>query len=215
MLRLYTYFRSSAAYRVRIALNLKGLAYEAIPVHLLRGGGGQHTPAFVQHNPAHLVPVLETEALVLTQSLAIIEYLEETYPVPALLPAQPVERSRVRALALTIACDIHPLNNLRVMQYLGVTLGVTEAARSEWSRHWIGLGFSALERHLAESGSGKQYCHGDTPTLADCCLVPQVFNALRMKCVLDGFPTLMRIYENCIRLPAFERAAPGVQPDAE
>ena len=215
MLRLYTYFRSSAAYRVRIALNLKGLAYEAIPVHLLRGGGEQHTPEFVDRNPAHLVPVLEAEASVLTQSLAIIEYLEETYPVPALLPAQPVERARVRALALTIACDIHPLNNLRVMRYLGAKLGASEEARSEWSRHWIELGFSVLELHLAESGSGKRYCYGDTPTLADCCLVPQVFNALRMKCVLDGYPTLMRIYESCMHLPAFERAAPGAQPDAE
>jgi len=215
VLRLYTYFRSSAAYRVRIALNLKGLAYEAIPVHLLLSGGEQHGAAFVDQNPAHLVPVLEDATLVLTQSLAIIEYLEETYPTPALLPGRAAERAKVRAVALAIACDVHPLNNLRVMQYLGGNLGASEEARSAWSHHWIELGFSALERHLAESGSGGSFCYGDTPTLADCCLVPQVFNARRAKCVLDGYPTLMRIYENCIRLPAFERAAPGAQPDAE
>lgn len=215
MLRLYTYFRSSAAYRVRIALNLKGLPYESIPVHLLRGGGEQHSREFGARNPAHLVPVLEDRALLLTQSLAILEYLEEAYPTPALLPAQNVERAKVRALALAVACDIHPLNNLRVMRYLGANVGASEEIRSSWSRHWIESGFAAIEHHLAASGSTGACCHGDAPTLADCCLVPQVFNALRVKCGLGAYPTIMRIYEHCSRLPAFERAAPEAQPDAE
>jgi maleylacetoacetate isomerase len=215
MPRLYTYFRSSAAYRVRIALNLKAIPYEAVPVHLLRGGGEQHSAEFARRNPAELVPLLEDGPLALSQSLAIIEYLEEKYPTPPLLPHGAEDRARARSLALGIACDIHPLNNLRVMQYLGSQLGVDEERRNAWSRHWIELGFAALERLLSRSGSAGPFCCGDSPTLADCCLVPQVFNALRAKCSLEPYPTLRRIHAHCAQLPAFERAAPGAQPDAE
>jgi maleylacetoacetate isomerase len=215
MQRLYTYFRSSAAYRVRIALNLKGIPYEAVPVHLLRGGGEQHASEFMERNPAQLVPVLQDGPLSLTQSLAIIEYLEETHPSPPLLPRGAAERARVRALALTVACDIHPLNNLRVMQYLESKLGAGEESRGAWSRRWIELGFAALERLLIADGATGPFCHGHSPTLADCCLVPQVFNALRLRCPLEPYPTIRGIYEHCSRLPPFERAAPGAQPDAE
>jgi maleylpyruvate isomerase len=215
MLRLYTYFRSSAAYRVRIALNLKGIPYQSAPVHLLRGGGEQHSAAFSERNPAELVPVLDDGPFTLTQSIAIIEYLDEKYPAPPLLPAGAVERARVRALALGIACDIHPLNNLRVRQYLGARLGQDEAGLNAWQRHWIELGFTALERSLVASGTAGRFCYGDSPTLADCCLVPQAFNALRVSSPLDPYPTIRRIYEHCIHLPAFELAAPGAQPDAE
>jgi maleylacetoacetate isomerase len=215
MLQLYSYFRSSAAYRVRIALNLKGLPYEAVPVHLLRGGGEQHGRAFADRNPARLVPVLQEGPAALTQSLAIIEYLEETRPSPPLLPRGALERARVRALALLVACDIHPLNNLRVLQHLDSRLGVDVEVRSAWSRHWIEIGFSAIERTLAESGAAGDFCHGESPTLADCVLVPQVFNALRAKCPLEPYPAIRRIYEHCTRLPAFQRAAPEAQPDAE
>ena len=214
-MRLYTYFRSSAAYRVRIALNLKGIAYEPLPVHLLRGGGEQHSAAFAEVNPAGVVPVLEDGPLTLTQSVAIIEYLEECYPDPPLLPRSPPERAKVRAFALAIACDIHPLNNLRVMQYLGSKLAADEPARSAWSRHWIELGFATLEHQLVTGGTAGLYCYGDSPSLADCCLVPQVFNAVRLKCSLHPYPTLHRIYDHCTRLPAFARAAPAAQPDAE
>jgi maleylacetoacetate isomerase len=215
MIRLYTYFRSSAAYRVRIALNLKGLPYQSVPVHLLRGGGEQHGPAFAERNPAEAVPVLEDGSFTLTQSLAIMEYLDEKYPAPPLLPRGADERARVRALALGIACDIHPLNNLRVREYLGARLGVDEQGVVAWQRHWIQLGFTALERFLAASRVAGPFCHGDSPTAADCCLVPQAFNALRLNCPLDPYPTIRRIYEHCSHLPAFERAAPGAQPDAE
>jgi maleylacetoacetate isomerase len=200
---------------VRIALNLKGLSYEAVPIHLLRNGGEQHSPAFMRLNPAQLVPVLENGPLALTQSLAIIEYLDETYPTPPLLPHGSAERARARALALAVACDIHPLNNLRVMQYLGSKLEVDGDGRRAWSRHWIELGFSAIERQLAENGTAGPYCCGDSPTVADCCLVPQVFNALRLKCGLEAYPIIRRIYEHCTKLAAFDRAAPGAQPDAE
>ncbi len=219
MVKLYTYFRSSAAYRVRIALNLKGLPYEAIPVHLLRGGGEQHGEAFAERNPAQLVPVLEVGAVSLTQSLtqslAIIEYLEETHPTPPLLPREPLERAKVRALALAIACDIHPLNNLRVLQYLDAKLDVDAERRAEWSRHWIELGFAAIERMLAAGGAAGDFCYGERPTLADCVLVPQAFNALRAKCPLERYPAIRRVYEHCASLSAFQRAAPAAQPDAE
>jgi maleylacetoacetate isomerase len=200
---------------VRIALNLKGLAYEAIPIHLLRNGGEQHSPGFMKLNPAQLVPVLEDGELTVTQSLAIIEYLDEAYPAPPLLPTGSAERARVRALALAVACDIHPLNNLRVMQYLGSKLQVDEGARRAWCLHWVELGFAAIERQLGKNGTAGPYCYGDSPTVADCCLVPQVFNALRMKCELDSYPIIRRIYEHCTKLSAFERAAPRAQSDAE
>jgi maleylacetoacetate isomerase len=214
-LRLHTYFRSSAAYRVRIALNLKGLPYTAVPIHLVRGGGEHHGQAFEHLNPARLVPVLQDGAVTLTQSLAIIEYLEQTHPVPALLPVDAAARARVRSLALTIACDIHPLNNLRVMRYLKSEFDLDDSRREQWSRHWIAEGFQALERMLARSAYTGSFCHGDSPSMADCCLVPQIANAERVQCPLAPYPTLMRIQENCRRLPAFMRAAPGAQPDAE
>jgi maleylacetoacetate isomerase/maleylpyruvate isomerase len=212
MLRLYGYFRSSAAYRVRIALNLKGLEYETVPVHLLRNGGEQHTDTFRNVNPAQLVPVLEDGALILTQSLAIIEYLEESYPLPALLPQAPAERAAVRALASTVACDIHPINNLRVMQYLKSFPGLEEEQLTAWSHHWIELGFASIEPLLAQC-AGSYSC-GNTPSLADCCLIPQVFNALRIRCPLGRYPTVMRIYESCMAQDAFRRAAPEAQIDA-
>jgi maleylacetoacetate isomerase len=215
MLGLYTYYRSSAAFRVRIALHYKGLPFEAIPVHLLRGGGEQHSASFGDRNPSRLVPVLEDGGLTLTQSLAIIEYLEETNPAPALLPSSAAARATVRSLALSIACDIHPLNNTRVLRYLKQPLAIDEEQRAEWSRHWITLGFSALEQVLARSGSAGRCCYGDEPTLADCCLIPQVFNAQRVNCVLEPFPTIRRIHQYCMRLDAFARAAPAAQSDAE
>jgi maleylacetoacetate isomerase len=215
MLRLYSYFRSSAVFRVRIALNLKGLSHEVIPVHLMRDGGQQHAPDFAKRNPSHLVPVLEDDAETITQSLAIIEYLDEQYPMPPLLPRKPAERAKIRSLALDVACDIHPLNNLRVMQYLTDSLGVDEEKRAAWMKHWMTLGLTAIEQKLKSTATGSGYCYGESPTLADCCLVPQTFNALRLKCPVDSFPTVMRIYETCMKLPAFEKAAPGAQPDAE
>jgi maleylacetoacetate isomerase len=214
VLRLYTYFRSSAAYRVRIALNLKGLRYEAVPVHLLRGGGEQHAPDYAARNPAQLVPLLEQDTLTLTQSLAIIEYLDERHPAPPLLPAEPRARARVRALALAIACDIHPLANLRVLRYLQ-GLGVDEAQRQDWSRHWIRLGLTAFERQLQADGASGRCCHADEPTLADCCLIPQVFNALRLDCPLAPWPLVRGIYEHCTALEPFLRAAPAAQRDAQ
>jgi len=215
MIRLYTYFRSSAAFRVRIALNYKQIQYQPIPVHLVRGGGEQYSASFGERNPAHLVPVLEDGALTLTQSLAIIEYLEETHPTPALLPGDPAARATVRALALSIACDIHPLNNVRVLRYLKAPFGIDEERRTTWSRHWIAVGFAALEQQLTRSGTAGHCCYGDAPTLADCCLIPQVFNAQRVDCPLEPFPTIRRIYDHCMRLEAFARAAPAAQSDAE
>jgi maleylacetoacetate isomerase len=215
MLRLYTYFRSSAAFRVRIALHYKGLPFESIPVHLLRGGGEQHAAAFAERNPACLIPVLEDGAQALTQSLAIIEYLEESHPTPALLPADAAARAAVRSLALSIACDIHPLNNTRVMRYLKDALSIDQPQRDAWARHWIALGFSALERVLAAGGTAGNCCYGDTPTLADCCLIPQVFNALRVQCPLEPYPTIQAIHQHCMQLPAFACAAPEAQDDAE
>jgi maleylacetoacetate isomerase len=214
-IRLHGYWRSSAAWRVRIALNLKGLAWESVPVHLVRNGGEQRQPAFLALNPQGLVPALEIDGLVLTQSLAIIEYLEETRPAPALLPADAAGRARVRSLAQLIASEIHPLNNLRVLRYLGEQAGLDEAARDAWYRHWIGEGLAALETRLArEAGTGR-FCHGGTPGLADCCLAPQLYNARRYDCELDAFPTLLRIEAACMELPAFRLAAPELQPDAQ
>ena len=214
-MKLYTYFRSSAAFRVRIALNLKGLAWEAVPVHLVRAGGEQHLPAYLALNPAGLVPTLEDEGAVLTQSLAIIEYLDETRPEPALLPGSAADRARIRAIAQAIACDIHPINNLRVLQYLRRELGVSEEQKTAWYRHWITLGLGAVEAILAKDPRTGRFCHGDTPTLADCCLLPQVFNARRFDCDLTAMPTVRRIAETCEALDAFHRAAPAGQPDAD
>ena len=218
MLTLYTYFRSSAAYRVRIALGLKGLPYDSHAVHLVKDGGQQHTSAYRALNPQALVPSLETAdgAATLTQSLAIMEYLEEAYPqAPALLPADLLGRARVRALAQVVACEIHPLNNLRVLRYLTQEMGLSSQQKDAWYAHWIALGLGALEEMLATSSATGQFCHGDTPTLADCCLVPQVFNARRFGCPTQGYPTIERIVATCEQLPAFAQAAPGLQPDAE
>ena len=214
MLVLYTYFRSSAAYRVRIALELKGLPYKAVPVHLVRGGGEQHSAAFAMLNPSELVPVLVDGEATITQSLAIIEYLDEVHPAPALLPPDAAGRARVRAIAQTIACEIHPLNNLRVLQRLEATLGASAQTKSEWYAHWVTLGFTALESMLSQSAATGRYCHGDTPTLADCCLVPQIYNAERFGISLAAYPTLCRIGAACLELPAFQQASPQAQADA-
>lgn len=214
-MKLYNYFRSSASYRVRIALNLKGLSYEYVAVHLTRNGGEQFRDEYRALNPQALVPVLEDGAHKLTQSLAIMEYLDEVHPTPPLLPANVVERARVRALAQTVACEIHPLNNLRVLNYLTRELGVSDDVKTEWYQHWVALGLQALEAEVAQSRYTGKFCHGDTPGLADCCLIPQLFNAQRFKYDLSGYPTLVRIERNCNDWPAFQAAAPGRQPDAE
>ena len=214
-MKLHNYFRSSASYRVRIALNLKGLSYEYLPVHLRRNGGEQFAPEFRALNPQQAVPVFETGDHRLTQSLAIIEFLEETSPDPPLLPPTPLERARVRALALDIACEVHPLNNLRVLDYLDHELGASAEARTAWYQHWVALGLGALETQVAGSPHTGMFCHGDRPTLADCCLIPQLFNARRFKCDLTGYPTLLSIEQKCNALPAFRDAAPDYQPDAE
>jgi maleylpyruvate isomerase len=214
-MKLYSFFRSSAAYRVRIALHLKGLGYEYAAVHLSRGGGEQLRPEYRRVNPQALVPVLQDGVNSLNQSLAIIEYLDEVYPEPALLPKTPGERARVRALAQTIACEIHPLNNTRVLNYLTGVAGMSEEARNTWYRHWVAEGFHALEARLAGNPETGRFCHGDAPGIADCCLVPQMFNARRFKCDLGPYPTLVAIDRSCQALEAFQRAAPERQPDAE
>lgn len=212
-MKLYSYFRSSAAYRVRIALNLKGLAYEYVPVHLAKGE--QRAETYRSLNLQQLVPTLADDRGTFTQSLSIIEYLDERYPDPPLLPATPDQRARVRAIALSVACEIHPLNNLRVLQYLTRTLAVGEEAKNAWYRHWIDLGLSALEAQLAADDGTGSFCHGEAPTLADICLVPQLANARRYDIPLDAYPTLVRMEANCQKLEAFANAAPANQPDAK
>ena len=213
-MKLYDYFRSSAAYRVRIALNLKGLTPERVFVHLRRNA--QRDDDYLALNPQGLVPALVgDDGAVLTQSLAIVEYLEETHPAPPLLPPGASARARVRALALAIACDIHPLDNLRVLRYLVQTMGVTEEQKDAWYKYWIDVGLEALERQLARDAATGRFCHGDAPTLADVCLVPQLANARRVAMDLAPYPTLTRIEAACLALPAFAAAAPARQPDAE
>jgi maleylacetoacetate isomerase len=212
-MKLYTYFRSSAAYRVRVALALKGLSYDAVRVHLMKGE--QYGAEYSAVNPQNLVPVLEDEGQRLYQSLAIMQYIDETWPQPPLLPADRLGRARVRSLALLIACEIHPLNNPRVLNYLTGKLGVGEEQKLEWYHHWIKTGFSALEKRLAGEPQTGRYCHGDTPGFADCVLVPQMANALRFKVDLAEFPTIRRINAACLELEAFKKAAPENQPDAE
>ena len=214
-MKLFTYFRSSAAYRVRIALNLKELPYEAVPVHLLRDGGQQNRADYREKSPLGIVPALETDSGVLTQSLAIIEWLDETHPQAPLLPGDADGRARVRALAQTIACDIHPLNNLRVLRYLTKNLGISEAQKADWYRHWVNDGLAALEKLLAGDPRTGAFCHGDQPGLADCCLVPQVFNARRFDCPMEGLPTIGRIVAACESMYAFQNASPEKQADAE
>ncbi len=214
-MKLYSYFRSSAAYRVRIALNLKGLDYEIIPVHLLRNGGEQLSDAYRRINAAGLVPTFVDDAATIGQSLAIVEYLEEVHPQPALLPIGAADRARGRAIAQSIACDIHPLNNMRVLKYLRNELGADEEAKNGWYRHWTEHGLRIVERLLADSPATGLYCHGDQPTISDLCLVPQVYNARRFDCNLDDCPTIVRIDAQCNTLPAFQKAAPDRQPDAQ
>jgi maleylacetoacetate isomerase len=214
VLTLYTYFRSSAAYRVRITLNLKGVAYQPEFIHLLRGGGEQRQPAYLKLNPQGLVPTLVDGEEVITQSLAIIAYLDEVYPQSPLLPTDLKARAYVRSLAQTVACDIHPLNNLRVRQYLGEHLGCSDADWQNWYDHWIQEGFKAFEAALTSHPSTGQCCYGDSPTLADICLIPQVFNALRFNCDLSPYPLLQRIYRYCLSLEAFWQAAPERQADS-
>lgn len=211
-MKLYSYFRSSAAFRVRIALGLKGLAYETVPIHLVRNE--QHGEAYAGVSPTGLVPALTDGGATLTQSLAILEYLEETHPSPPLLPADALGRARVRAIALDIACEIHPIDNLRVLRYLVREMGVDEAAKDRWYKHWVETGLEAVERRLADGGTGR-FCHGDWPTIADCALVPQIFNAQRFGCRLDHVPTVMRVFATCLEIEAFQAAEPSRQPDAE
>ncbi len=215
-MRLYNYFRSSASFRVRIALALKGLEYEYVAIHLTKNE--QLQEAFRALAPSRLVPALVVDdgaaELTLTQSLAIIEYLDEVHPQPPLLPRDPPGRARVRSLALDIACEIHPLNNLRVLRYLVHELGVGEEAKDRWYRHWVESGLEAVESRLAGDPSTGRFCHGDRPTLADCVLVPQIFNARRVDSRLDHVPTVMRIFEACMALDAFARAQPSACPDA-
>lgn len=210
--KLYTYFRSSAAFRVRIALNLKGLAYEAEFVHLAKGE--HRKPEYAAINPQGLVPGLQVDGHLLTQSIAILEYLEETHPRPPLLPQDAFGRARVRSLSLLIACEIHPLNNLRTLRHLKQALGQTDEQVNAWYRHWIADGLGKLEADLRAPGTGR-YCHGDAPGMADCCLVPQIFNAKRYQCELAPFPTVMRVFDACMQLDAFASAQPDKQPDAE
>jgi maleylacetoacetate isomerase len=212
---LYGYFRSSAAFRVRIALNLKGLQADLRFVHLLKDGGQQHAGAYKAVNPQELIPTLVHDGQAIGQSLAIIEYLEEVAPRPALLPQGLAARARVRQIALAIACDIHPLNNLRVLRYLHHTLGADDTDRADWQRHWISAGFSALETMLARDAQTGRFCHGDTPGLADVCLIPQMANARRVDMDLSPYPVLRRIEEAAYGLPAFTAARPENQPDAE
>jgi maleylacetoacetate isomerase len=211
--KLYGYFRSSATYRVRIALNFKGIPWQSVVVDLRAPQSAQHTREFRALNPHGLIPVLVDGKRTLTQSLAILEYLEETHPQPPLLPRSPAERAQVRALALAIACDIHPLNNLRVLNYLRGPLGHDDAAVNAWYAHWITLGFSALEREAQRLGDAR-HLYGDSVTLADVCLVPQMANARRFSCDTEPFPTLRAICAHLENLPSFAQAAPEVQPDA-
>jgi maleylacetoacetate isomerase/maleylpyruvate isomerase len=215
-MKLYDYYRSSAAFRVRIALNLKGLEAERESVHLRRKD--HRSDAYLAVNPQGLVPALvDDDGTVVTQSLAIIEYLEETRPdTPRLMPADATGRARVRALSDAIACDIHPLNNLRVLRHIDQVFDTDEATRNElWYKHWIAEGMSGLEGMLAGSSDTGEFCHGDSPTMADCCLVPQFYNAERFGCDMSGYPTAMRINAACLALDAFQQALPEVQPDAE
>lgn len=212
---LYGYWRSSASYRVRMALNLKGIDYQQRFVHLVRDGGQQYAEDYRKLNPQAQVPTLLHGDRALTQSPAILEWLEEVFPEPALLPGDAEGRFRVRALSAVIACDTHPVNNLRVLKYLTGTLGIDETDKLEWYRHWVVAGLNAFEILLADSDKTGDCCHGDDPTLADCCLMPQVYNARRFDCYESGWPNIRRICAHLETIAAVERAAPENQPDAE
>ena len=214
-MKLYTFFRSSASYRVRIALNLKAIDCEQAPIHLRRGGGEQLMPAYTAINPQALVPTLEDNGRILTQSLAIIEYLEETHPNPPLLPKDPADRALVRSMALVIACEVHPIQNLRVLNYVKATYNQTDEQVNKWAQHWIDLGLAALQKMIVAQPKRGKFCFGDVPTLADVCLIPQLGNARRYGCDLSKYPTILEIEKNCNAIPAFANAAPEKQPDAE
>ena len=211
-MKLYNYFRSSASYRVRIALALKGLDYEYVPVHLVKDE--QLAAPYLALSRTGLVPVLEDGEAAVTQSLAIVEYLDETHPAPPLLPGSALDRARIRALALDVACEIHPLNNLRVLRYLVRDMGVSDMDKDRWYRHWVETGLQAVERRLAGDAATGRFCHGDTPTLADIALVPQIFNAQRFECDLSPVPTVMRVFGECMALDAFAKTQPSTCPDA-
>ena len=210
-MKLYNYFRSSASYRVRIALALKGLDCELVPIHLVRGE--QLAEAFGQIAPSQLVPLLDTGEHLLSQSMAIIEYLDEVHPAPPLLPGTPLDRARIRSLAQDIACEIHPLDNLRVLRYLVRDLKVSEDDKNRWYTHWVEQGLDAVEKRLAHDPRTGRFCHGDTPTLADCVLVPQIHNAQRFECRLDHVPTVMRVFGACMALDAFAKTQPSAYPE--
>ncbi len=218
-MKLYSYFRSSAAYRVRIVLNLKKISYITVPIHLVRHGGEQHSAEYLNINPQGLVPSLdiaeaEHKPQIITQSGAIIEYLEETFPQPALLPTSLIERAYVRTLMQIIACDMHPLNNLRVLQYIEDTFDCDGSEKMTWYHHWLAKGFAAIDQQLTEHGSSP-YCFHEQITMADVYLVPQVYNALRFKLDMTPYPAINCIYQHCIQLPAFSAASPELQPDAD
>lgn len=208
MLKLFNYFRSSASFRVRIALNLKKLAYEEIPIHLVKNGGEQHSSEYQLINPQSLVPTLQDGNKTITQSLAIIEYLEDMHPTPALLPHDNYLKALVRSFALTIAADTHPLNNLRVLTYLTQELGISEDKKTRWYQHWVAKGLTPLEKILSSSEHTGDYCFGNSPTMADIFLIPQLYNARRFACDISAYPTLMRIESHCQTLSAFNNAWP-------
>jgi len=207
MIELYNYFRSSASFRVRIALNLKNINYKDVEIHLIKHGGEQYSETFEKINTQQLVPVLKDENKIITQSLAMIEYLEEIYPNPPLLPKDPYQKALVRAFALSIVADVHPLNNLRVLEFLKNDLMISESQKTTWYHHWIKKGFSALEKQLSNNHASL-YCFGDTPTLADIVLIPQMYNARRFECDISSFPTLMKIDAHCQQHSAFQKAWP-------
>jgi maleylacetoacetate isomerase len=214
-MKLYTFFRSSASYRVRIALNLKGLSYEQAAIHLRRDGGEQLMPAYTKINPQALVPALEDNGRILTQSLAIIEYLDEKYPEPPLLPKNPADKALVRSMALVIACEVHPIQNLRVLNYVKANYNQTDEQVNKWAQHWIDLGLDSLHQMIMAQPKRGKFCFGDAPTIADICLVPQLGNARRYGCNLSKYPAILAIEKNCNALSAFANAAPEKQPDAE
>ena len=206
-IKLFSYWRSSATFRVRIALNLKNLSHEVIPVDLLKQGGEQHLPSYSAKNPQDLVPVLEHGSDVLRQSLTIIEFLEEIYPTPALLPNNAHERAWIRALSMDIACDIHPLNNLRVMKYLHKQLQLSDDQKSEWTKHWLEIGLAGVEKTLTSQARAGKFCFGDDPGMADACLIPQIMNAKASNCDLSKFTKIQQVFDECMKLPAFIQAS--------